>query len=555
MIVRRTLHTSVARLGFNLRNLRKGKESETEKTHLQHEHHDHERSHHKHSPLLIQPNYPVRTRFAPSPTGYLHLGSLRTALYNYLLAKSTGGQFLLRLEDTDQNRLIQGAEQNIYDTLQWLNMCIDEGPTHPGPHSPYRQSERSHIYEKYSNELLSKGLAYRCFCSKERLDGLRDSARLLKPPTTVSYDRHCFNEISREESDERAQNGEPFTVRFKAPETYPEFTDLLHGTINLQPQINPIDRRFEDPVLMKSDGLPTYHFANVVDDHLMEITHVIRGEEWVASTPKHIALYDAFGWDKPNFIHIPLLTTVEGKKLSKRSGDIDIMSLKKKGYLPESLVNFSVLFGWNPKRKLGEKTSEIHSLSELEKIWSLSGLTKGSAKVDWKKLDYFNKHYLTEKLKDAKFFQSSVIECHTRICRTLNLTDLDVENVGKVLKMTYPSLITLNDFDSSKFHYFFIKPRYKRGEVQKILKINDETLLKISNELVKRSNDLTHLNFNQVIKEILEELPMLKKKILFQALRYALSGPESGINLPIILELLGPEEVQARLDAFNDFLH
>lgn len=560
-IPKRGLHTSLPAFGFSLRtklnNSHHKPEQEHNHNHNHNHEHEHEHSHHKHSPLLVQPEYPVRTRFAPSPTGFLHLGSLRTALYNYLLAKSTKGQFLLRLEDTDQNRLVPGAEQNIYDTLKWLEVHIDEGPTVPGPYSPYRQSERSNIYSKYADDLLSKGLAYRCFCSKERLDGLRDSARLLKPPTTVSYDRHCLDNVSPEESDKRAANGESFTIRFKSPDQYPEFTDLLHGTINLQPQVNPTDRRYEDPVLLKSDGLPTYHFANVIDDHLMKITHVIRGEEWVASTPKHIALYNAFGWEKPKFVHIPLLTTVTGKKLSKRFGDIDIMSLKKKGYLAEALVNFSVLFGWNPKRELGEKTSEIHSLKELEDTWSLSGLTKGNAKVDWKKLDYFNKHYLTEKLKDfqSDFFKQCVIQSHQRLSETLNLTNtLKIDDVEKVLKMVYPSLTTINEFDSEKYHYFFTKPTYNKQEALAKLKTKEETLKVISSELLSHSSGLSHSAFNDTIKDILSDLPDLKKRTVFQTLRYAMSGPQSGINLPIILELLGHDEVKSRIIAFDNFI-
>lgn len=556
LITKRHFHKSSANLAFNLRTILKENKSDGTGNSKCTDHHEHEHSHHKHSPLLVQPDYPVRTRFAPSPTGFLHLGSLRTALYNYLLAKSTDGQFLLRLEDTDQNRLVEGAEDNIYDTLKWLDVGVDEGPIVGGPYVPYRQSERSEIYRKYSDKLLQEGLAYRCFCSKERLDGLRDSARLLKPPTTVSYDRHCLEHISLEESNLLAKGGKSFTIRFKSPDSYPEFTDLLHGTINLQPQVNPTDRRYEDPVLLKSDGLPTYHFANVIDDHLMKITHVIRGEEWVASTPKHIALYNAFGWEKPNFVHIPLLTTVSGKKLSKRSGDIDIMSLKKKGYLPEALVNFSVLFGWNPKRELGEKTSEIHTLDELTKTWLLSGLTKGNAKVDWKKLDFFNKHYLSEKLKDSSsdFFKTCVAESHQNLSRTLKLDNLDVTKVEEVLKMIYPSLTTINDFDTEQYHYFFVKPAYDKSELLSKLRVNEDVLKVISQELVSHLDKLTHSSFNATIGEILADIPSLKKRAVFQTLRYALSGPQSGINLPVILELLGPAEVNERVVAFDKYL-
>lgn len=547
----RKLHTTVTRLAFSLRKPSPKNTASPNETHDCA--HLHEHSHHKHSQLLVQPDYPVRTRFAPSPTGFLHLGSLRTALYNYLLAKSTGGQFLLRLEDTDQNRLVPGAEENIYETLDWLKVQIDEGPVSPGPYSPYRQSERSAIYQEYVQKLLDKKLAYRCFCSKDRLDGLRDSARLLKPPTTVSYDRNCHANISEEESLRRAQNGEPFTIRFKAPDTYPEFEDLLHGTINLQPQINPDDRRYEDPVLMKSDNLPTYHFANVVDDHLMKITHVIRGEEWIASTPKHIALYNAFGWETPKFIHIPLLTTVEGKKLSKRSGDIDIMSLKKKGYLNDALVNFSVLFGWNPKRELGEKASEVFSIENLAKTWNLNGLTKGNAKVDWKKLDYFNKHYLTEKMQDfeGEFFKQAVADSHKNLEDTLALPGLPIGKVEGVLKMIYPSLVKLNDFNTEMYHYFFVKPNYNKEDLLNRLKLTNDTVAIIAKELNGRVDALTHSEFDTTIKQILVDIPELKKKAVFQTLRYALSGPQSGINLPIVIELLGPAEVQSRISDFN----
>lgn len=560
LVSRRYLHRTTTNLGFSLRKVLKEPENEGKSQQClnnQHNHeHDHEHSHHKYSALLTQPTIPVRARFAPSPTGFLHLGSLRTALYNYLLARSTGGKFLLRLEDTDQNRLVEGAEQNLYDTLKWLNLEIDEGPLESGPYAPYRQSERSKIYQEYADELLNKGLAYRCFCSKDRLDGLRDSARLLKPPTTVSYDRHCLDNISNEEGLKRAKAGEKFTVRFKSPDLYPEFVDLLHGTINLQPQINLTDRRFEDPVLLKSDNLPTYHFANVIDDRLMKITHVIRGEEWIASTPKHIALYNAFGWEKPKFIHIPLLTTVAGKKLSKRSGDIDIMSLKNKGYLGEALINFSVLFGWNPKRELGEKRSEIYKLEELEKFWSLSGLTKGNAKVDWKKLDFFNKHYLTEKLGNFEgiFFKNAIVQSHKDIKGTLNLENLDITYVEKVLKMIYPSLTKLNDFNTEAYHYFFIKPNYSMDEILSKLKIDDSSLKSIVEELNTNSHGLTHFTFDDTLKKIISDIPNVKKKVIFQTLRYILSGPQSGINLPIILELLGPDEVQLRISTFHEFL-
>lgn len=509
-----------------------------------------------------QPTTPVRARFAPSPTGFLHLGSLRTALYNYLIAKSTSGQFLLRLEDTDQKRLVQGAEKNIYDTLKWLGVKIDEGPEEGGPHAPYRQSERSEIYADYATEMLNNGSAYRCFCSKERLDGLRDSARLLKPPTTVSYDRHCLNHHTKEESDLKAANGEEYTIRFKSPERYPVFTDLLHGTINHQPQVNPFDKRYDDPILVKSDKLPTYHFANVIDDHLMKITHVVRGEEWLASTAKHIAMYDAFGWSKPDFIHIPLLTTTEDKKLSKRSGDIDILSLKSKGYLAEALINFSSLFGWSPKREHGEKMKEFFSLKDLEKNFNIDGLTIGNAKVDFKKLDYFNKYYLSEKLKsDKTFFDESLIKIKDLINSKYENLNLSNEYLNKILTNFGPTLVKLNDIQNKEFEYLFITPNnYKEPldlflgkNVKKIENISDivksvlTDVRNVDNEVLLNNLDqaLNEITQNTADKYSIENLP---KRIIFQTVRLAVSAGNPGVSLPIMIDMLGVDELKLRVD-------
>ncbi|KAG7869161.1 hypothetical protein KL918_000706 [Ogataea parapolymorpha] len=488
---------------------------------------------------------PARTRFAPSPTGFLHLGSLRTALYNYLLARATAGQFLLRLEDTDQKRLVPGAEDNIYDTLNWLGIKIDEGPTVGGPYGPYRQSDRSEIYTRYIDELLDKGLAYRCFCSKSRLDGLRDSARLLKPPTTVSYDRHCLRVYTREESDAKAARGEEFTVRFISPDKYPEFNDLLHGYINWQPQVNPFDKRYEDPVLLKSDGLPTYHFANVVDDHLMEITHVVRGEEWLASTPKHIALYEAFEWPKPKFVHIPLLTTVDNRKLSKRTGDIDIMSLRNQGYLPEALINFAVLFGWAPKRVQGEKSHEIYDMDFLENHFNLEGLTVGNAKVDFQKLNYFNKHYLQRRLQDPVYLDKVSADIYGKLKQNRGITQDYVKNV---LLKTGSSLTTLNSVFSESFRFYFERPTYTKEGLENVLKPEKFGIVK----LLAKQSDYTDLE--AIIPRILAVYPDIKKKDIYQTIRYAISAGQPGTKLPDMIELLGNEEVVARLNSLKEIL-
>ncbi|VEU23516.1 DEKNAAC104468 [Brettanomyces naardenensis] len=516
----------------------------------------HESGNQENADTLTQPTEPVRARFAPSPTGFLHLGSLRTALYNYLTARSTHGQFLLRLEDTDQKRLVKGAEENIYETLKWLGMNIDEGPIQGGPYAPYRQSDRSSIYAKYAQQLLNKGLAYRCFCSKDRLDQLRDSARRLKPPTTASYDRYCMNHYSVEESDRKAADGEEFTVRFVSPDRYPVFSDLLHGEVDQQIQVNPTDRRYEDPVLLKSDGLPTYHFANVVDDHLMKITHVIRGEEWLASTPKHVALYNAFGWTPPKFIHIPLLTTVDNRKLSKRSGDIDIMSLKSKGYLPEALVNFSVLFGWSPKRDYGKKYSEVLTLKELEEAFTLEGLTKGNAKVDFSKLEFFNKHYLGLRLadSDSQFYEDTLRDMHNGISKSLSLPNLSIGETDRVLKAVSSALNNVNELNTEKYWYFFVKPKYSMDTLEDCTKQDIVTVGLIVKQLKGHVDGLSPDKLSDTIKEITKTIPSIKRKTIYQALRYALSGPQSGTSMHTIIDILGMTETQQRIQDLEKFI-
>lgn len=480
----------------------------------------------------IQPTTPARTRFAPSPTGYLHLGSLRTALYNYLLAKSSGGQFILRLEDTDQKRLVKDAEVNIYASLKWCGLDIDEGPNEGGPYGPYRQSDRMEVYQAYVKQLLESGHAYICSCSKERLNDLRESATKLKPPTTVTYDRKCCH------TDNQYQDIKGKIVRFRSPDTYDSFTDLIHGRLSLQPQYNSEDRRYDDFVIMKSDGLPTYHFANVVDDHLMKITHVIRGEEWLSSTPKHIALYQAFGWKPPSFIHIPLLTSLEDKKLSKRSGDIGILSMKEKGILPEALTNFCALFGWSPPRITpGVSTSEVMTLKELTEKFSLDNLTKGNAKVNDNKLYFFNKHHLQLRLKNEEQLCQLVDEFFPSFAAFTN-NAYDKDYLKKILNVLAPSLSTINDLESVHA-YIFTTIDHANLDKTKL-----SPLLK---DILSTLAGLNSSTFDENIEVILQKYPHLKKKDVFHAVRYALSGGVSGVTIPILIGLLGEEEYQKRL--------
>jgi len=283
----------------------------------------------------------IRTRFAPSPTGFLHIGSLRTALFDYLLAKSNNGDFILRIEDTDQKRKVEGAIENLIDTLNWLGLKFDEGPGVGGKYGPYIQTERIDIYNKYIKELLNSGKAYHCFCSQNRLNNLREEQ--IKNKKAPRYDNHCRN-LSKEKINEKIKSGKDFVIRQKMPlKGKTVVYDKLRGKIEFNNQ------ELEDQVLIKSNGIPTYQFANVVDDYLMKITHVIRGTEWIPSLPKNILLYQLFGWDPPKFIHIPLTLNKNGGKLSKRHNDVAVEDYKKNGYLPEALLNFSALLGLHPK--------------------------------------------------------------------------------------------------------------------------------------------------------------------------------------------------------------
>lgn len=336
----------------------------------------------------LLPATPARTRFAPSPTGYLHLGSLRTALYNYLLAKATGGQFLLRLEDTDQSRLVPDAEPRLYEDLKWAGLNWDEGPDIGGAFGSYKQSERLPLYHQHANDLLSSGQAYRCFCTPEELDALRQYNMENSPESSGhgNYNGKCGH-VSAAESDRRAANGEPHCIRFKSTGK-PEVRDLVYGRYSRPEQE-------DDFIIVKRDGFPTYHFANVVDDHAMGVTHVVRGAEWLVSTPRHAMLYDAFKWTAPTFAHVGLLCNSAGQKLSKRSGDIDISSYRNKGILPIALLNYAVLLGWSPGR--GEKgTSEIMDLEEMVKKFHLR-FTKGNIKIS-NKLPFIQSKHMSRHL-------------------------------------------------------------------------------------------------------------------------------------------------------------
>lgn len=353
---------------------------------------------------------PVRVRYAPSPTGLQHIGGLRTALYNYLYARQLGGQFILRIEDTDQKRFVEGALENTMAFLRGFGLRYDEGPIllsdkdtendsigtlssrYPGvyelgPHTPYIQSERLDLYQEYADELVKKGAAYHCFCTEERLSDLRTRQEGAK--LAPRYDRECLKIPAAEVKEKRAQ-GEASVVRFKIPDTGKfTVTDILRGTIEADTAI------LDDFVIMKTDGYPTYHLAHIVDDHLMGITHVFRGIEWLPSLPKHALLYQAFGWEHPEFVHLPVILGQDGKKkLSKRDGDVSVDAFVEQGYLREALLNFIALLGWNPGKG---STQEIFTIDELVKSFSLEHLNKAGAVFDRTKLDWMNHEYIARK--------------------------------------------------------------------------------------------------------------------------------------------------------------
>lgn len=327
-------------------------------------------------------NKTVRTRFAPSPTGFMHIGNLRTALYEYLVAKSQGGDFVLRIEDTDRERYVEGAVDIIYNTLRVAGLQHDEGPDKPGEYGPYVQSERLNMYKPYAEQLIEQGKAYRCFCTKERLDSLKDDET-----PGGGYDRHC-RDLPQEEIDRLLAEGVPYVIRQKMPlEGSTTFTDAVFGEITVE------NSELQDQILIKTDGYPTYNFANVIDDHTMNITHVVRGCEYLSSTPKYNLLYEAFGWEVPTYIHLPLIIgkDAEGNvaKLSKRHGSTGFEDLIKEGYLPQAIINYVALLGWCPS-----DNQEMFTLDELTKAFNISGISKSPSIFDYDKLEWFNGEYI-----------------------------------------------------------------------------------------------------------------------------------------------------------------
>ena len=472
-----------------------------------------------------------RVRFAPSPTGYLHIGGLRTALYNYLFAKNQNGKLILRIEDTDRKRFVEGAVENLIDTLKWSGISFDEGQGMGGECAPYSQSERLHIYKKFVEKLVLEGKAYYCFCTPERLDQLREEQQKLKLPQ-AKYDKHCLH-LSKSEIDDNLKSNIPYVIRLNVkPDQKVIFNDVIRETVEFE--TNNID----DQVLLKSDGFPTYHLANVVDDHLMEITHVIRGEEWLSSTPKHVILYDYFGWEKPIFAHLPLLLNPDKSKLSKRQGDVAVEDYREKGYLKEALVNFVALLGWN----YGDD-KEFYEMDELIEKFSLERVHKAGAVFNLEKLNWLNFEHLRRK-PYAEVLKMLRIEIEKSEFTNSTYSDDYLVSVISAMK----ERVSFVKEYLTKSPYFFKAPEtYDEQNLNKRWKEDSADLLNKLKERFEQLENPSKEDFEKALDEIASQLDVNKGKLV-HPLRIAVSGVGEGPGVYDIVSVLGKDETISRIN-------
>ncbi len=470
----------------------------------------------------------IRTRFAPSPTGYMHVGNLRTALYAYLIAKHEGGDFILRIEDTDQERFVEGALDIIYNTLKATGLKHDEGPDIGGPVGPYVQSERTSIYLEYAKSLVEKGEAYYCFCTKERIDALRTEAEAQKK--TPKYDKHCLH-LSKEEIEEKLASGIPYVIRQNNPETgTTTFDDEIYGSISVD------NSELDDMILIKSDGFPTYNFANVVDDHLMGITHVVRGSEYLSSSPKYNRLYEAFGWDVPTYVHCPPIMKDAHHKLSKRNGDASFEDLIAKGYLKDAVLNFIALCGWNPG-----SDKEIFSLEELVEVFNYKTINKSPAIFDDVKLRWMNSEYV--KILSLDEFNALALPYYKQVI-SKNLDFMKISELMHTRTEIFSDISTVVDF-------FEELPDYSADlYLHKKMKTTYENSLNSLEKLVPKFEAITDWNFQNIEKacmDLVQELGV-KNGIVLWPVRTAVSGKQSSPGGAYeIGEILEKEETLRRV--------
>ncbi|XP_076069427.1 putative glutamate--tRNA ligase, mitochondrial [Oratosquilla oratoria] len=488
----------------------------------------------------------VRVRFAPSPTGHLHLGGLRTALYNFLFARAHGGVSLLRIEDTDQSRLVPKAAEALEDMLQWAKIPPDESPMTGGNKGPYVQSLRSKLYQEHIQTLLKNGTAYKCFCSEMRMELLRKDA--LRRREVPKYDNKC-RKLPQAKAEELERQGVPYCIRLQLEHINEPFMDLVYGPI-----FHDIIQFEGDPVLMKSDGFPTYHFANVVDDHLMEITHVLRGVEWQVSTPKHLLLYKAFGWEPPQFAHLPLIKNKDGSKLSKRQGDLHIANLRKQGYSPEAILNFVTDIGGGFEDR---DQNRVLTVDELADKFNLSRLNTHSCRLEVEKLGYFNQLDIQRQLRNdhetlqlATQLQSLVkSEFKERLSDSVAQEKiLSLDYMVKVLQWSQTRITSIADLVSSKFTYVWVVPDNLPLQGLPPVASGYATLL---NDLLRNVEETPDNYFNK--EELSRRVKMigkghkLKTPAIMKFVRMAISGLQEGPPVGEMMEVLGKETTLLRL--------
>lgn len=471
----------------------------------------------------------VRTRYAPSPTGMMHVGNLRTALYEYLVARSLGGSFILRIEDTDQERLVDGAVAVIYKTMRLVGLTHDEGPDIGGAYGPYIQSERRGIYRPYAEQLVRENKAYYCFCDKERLEKLREGA----DGHAAGYDRHC-RDLPIDEVSRLLESGAARVIRQKMPlDGSTTFTDAVYGRITVD------NRELEDQILLKSDGYPTYNFANVIDDHLMAITHVVRGSEYLSSTPKYNLLYEAFGWDIPTYVHLPLIVGSDGRKLSKRHGATSFEALIAEGYLPAAIVNAIALLGWCPK-----DNREIFALDELCQVFSIGGISKSPSVFDYDKLAWFNAAYI--RAMDPQEFLSWIMPALKEAFGG------PVPEAALLAELLQPRLVRLTDLAEQVRFLTVRQPCEPELYFNKKNKTSPDQAAAVLPVIREKLAALTNWNRETVHDSLMALTGQLDMKTgqLMWPLRIALSGqtvtPGGAIEIAVIL---GQAEALARLDA------
>lgn len=496
----------------------------------------------------------VRVRFAPSPTGPLHIGGVRTALFNYLYAKKHQGDFILRIEDTDQARFVEGAEDYIIDSLNWCNIPYDEGPGKEKGYGPYRQSERKHLYREYADKLIASGNAYYAFDTSEELDHHRQNHEA--EGKTFIYNWHnrlkLNNSLSLSEAEvkEKLDNGVPYVIRFKTPEDETlNLQDEIRGKMTVETKI------LDDKVLFKSDGMPTYHLANIVDDHLMEISHVIRGEEWLPSLALHFMLYRAFGWDVPKFAHLPLILKPQGKgKLSKRDGDkmgFPVFPLewkdpksgdvstgyREEGYFPEAVVNMLALLGWNQG---GGSEQEIYSLEELTEAFSLEHVSKGGSKFDPEKTKWFQHHYMQE---------ADDNELAEVLATLLQQKDLDAskEYLLKVIGLLKERATFISDFWEMGSYFFIAPENYDEKAAKKAWKEDTADIIEQLKSILKNTEDFTASNLQDKVKGWITEQGIGFGKVM-QPFRLSLVGAMQGPDVFEIASAIGKDETISRLE-------